>query len=130
MTEREPTQAEVQQAEPEAFAEDLQVVPVKMVGPVRSQQMPATSWNARSFSLDPNVAVKIADRDPRKVRVSIIAQGADAWIGESQAKAKVNVGVQVALGGAERNFYHTEEIWAIAATGTSVLSIAEEYWTE
>jgi hypothetical protein len=125
-TTREPSQAEVQQAEPEAFMPAE--VPVKVEGPVRAQILPPTTWAVRSFEVDNLEAQKIVNRDPRRARVLVTAQ-AVVWIGPAQATAKVSVGFRLPAA-TVLELLHTEEVWVIADTGTTTVSISESYWTE
>jgi hypothetical protein len=128
MSEREPSTAEVQQAEPEAFAEDYQVVTVKVAGPVRAQQLPSTSYADHTADLDAVTAVKIASRDPRRAYMHFIAS-ATCWVGPVQSAAKQNVGGKIPSGIVVPN-YHTEEVWGIAEAGTATITVHEEYWTD
>jgi hypothetical protein len=127
LSERDPTQTEVDQVEPEAF-EEYQVVTVKVAGPVRAQTLPATAYADHTYDLDAVTAVKVANRDPRRSYLHFIASAA-SWVGPVQSAAKTNVGGKIPA-----NIivpaYHTEEIWAIAETGTAVITVHEEFWTE
>jgi hypothetical protein len=126
MSEREPSQAEVQQTEPEVYLP--QEVPVRVEGPVRAQALPATSYTDRTFELDALTAVRVAPRDPRRA-VLLMTPAAAVWIGPVQSAAKVNVG-GLLVANVPVYHRHTEEVWAIAATGTTTLSVHEEFWTE
>jgi hypothetical protein len=126
MSQREPTQAEVQQAEAEYIP--LQEVPVKIEGPVRAQTLPATSYTDRTFDLDATNAIRVAPRDPRR-SVLLMTPAAAVWIGPVQSAAKVNVG-GLLVANVPVYHRHTEEVWAVAATGTTTLSVHEEFWTE
>lgn len=125
MSDREPDITEVHQAEAE-YAEDLREVPVRIEGPVRAQVLPATSWTAITYELTATDSIKIANRDPRRSRITLIP-AAEIWIGAVQSQAKANVG-----GSLPANVpvvqQHTEEIWAIADTTTTTLTVLEEFW--
>jgi hypothetical protein len=126
VSEREPSQAEVQQAEPEAY-EPMEVA-VRVEGPVRAQTLPATSYTDRTFDLDATTAVRVAPRDPRR-SVLLMTPAAAVWIGPVQSAAKVTVG-GLLVANTPVYHRHTEEVWAIAATGSTTLSVHEEFWTE
>jgi hypothetical protein len=127
MSEREPNTAEVHQVEAE-YVEDLIEVPVRIEGPVRAQVLPATSWTAVTYELTATDSIKVVNRDARRSRFTLVA-AADAWIGAVQSQAKANVGGLVPAN-VPIEQRHTEEVWAIADTGTTTLTVLEEYWTE
>lgn len=129
MSEREPSQAEVDQVEPEAFAEDLRTVTVKVSGPVRSQLMPAQIWSVRNYELTATQATKIANRDPKRQQLKVSNQGI-IWIAPVEMGAKQNVGFRIPILSAPNDFFHTEEVWAISDSGTTSVSVSEAYWTE
>jgi hypothetical protein len=127
MSEHQPDTSEVIQQEDVP----LQTVPVQVEGPVRSQTLPATSWSARHYETDDGEAIKIARRDPRRIRLMLQTFSLNHWIGENQQKARTSVGF-IVPGGAFRELYHTEEVWAIVASGggSDGISVIEEYWTD
>lgn len=127
MTERDPSIAEVHQVEAEDIPK-LAEVPVRIEGPVRSQLLPATSWTAVTHELTATEAIKVVNRDARRSRFTLIP-AAQIWIGVVQSQAKPNVGGSLPANVPVEQ-RHTEEVWALANTGTTTLTVLEEYWTE
>jgi hypothetical protein len=128
MTDRVPDMQEVHQS----FEDEpnIREVPVKIIGPVDAQALPAQAWSTRSYELTTAEPTRVARRDPRRKRAVIGVVTQAAWIGTSQANAKVNVGYRMgAAATSVIELTHTEEIWAVADTAGSILSILEEYWT-
>lgn len=125
MSEREPTEVEVHQVEPEAYGPTD--IPVRVEGPVRSQSLPYQGWAIRTYDLATTPS-KVANRDTRRGRIMLIAS-ALCWAGNVETQAKANVGVRIPAG-IVVPFMHGEEMWAAADTGTASLSISEEFWTE
>lgn len=128
MTDRVPDMQAVHQSysdEP-----NIKEVPVRVENPVGVQALPAEAWATRSYELSTTEPTKVARRDPRRKRavISVVTQA--AWIGTSQSIAKVSVGYRMgAAATSVIELTHCEEIWAVADTAGSILSIIEEYWT-
>ena len=128
MTDRVPDLQEVHQS----FEDEpnIREVPVRVVGPVDVQSLPAQAWATRSYELTIAEATKVARRDPRRKRAVIGVVTQAAWIGTSQSIAKAGVGYRMGAAATSTiELTHTEEIWAIADVAGSILSILEEYWT-
>lgn len=128
MTERDPTQEELDQREPA----DLQAVPVRIEGPVRSQQLPAQTWAAKTIELTDDETIRVLNRDPRRKRAYLLSNDGATWIGASQA-GTLNVGFRLPDGGLDGlglELTHSEEVWAVADGNTSNLRMVVEYWAE
>jgi hypothetical protein len=125
LSEREPDQREIDQVEPEAYLPTE--VPVKVIGPVRAQALPATAFATRTHDLT-TTAVKVANRDMRRARMSFIAD-AEVWLGPNQTSAKENVGGRIPIDILVWH-YHTAEVWAATATGTGAITVHQEFWTD
>jgi hypothetical protein len=126
VSERDPSQAEIDQVEPEVYAP--MEVPVKVEGPIRAQLLPATAFTATTRALTATEAIKVASRDVRRSRVVLIAS-ATVWIGVNQMQAKQNVGGSLPAN-VPVEMRHTEDIYAIADAATPTLTVIEEFWTD
>lgn len=125
MSDREPTEAEIHQTEPEFYMPAE--VPVRVEGPIRAQVLPRQGWAIRTIELSVT-PTKLVGREPRRGRVLLVAS-ALSWVGNVETQAKANVGFRVPAS-IPVEFSHTEEIWGVADTGTATISVSEEFWTE
>jgi hypothetical protein len=125
---REPSQSEVYQSESDVPG--MIEVPVRVEGPVRAQALPAESWAVAFYELSTTEATRVARRDPRRKRAVITVATQLAWIGPTQSGCRPNVGYRMGAAATSTiEITHTEEIWAMADTAGSLLSILVEYWT-
>jgi hypothetical protein len=116
----------------EDYLEAGRPVDVAVVGQVETRELPAVRAGYRTeAAVGAAVGAKILAFEPRRKSAVIVAQSQDIYVGISQA------GVQAGTSGAARwpalvpfVVTHLDEVWAIAVTGTTDISVLAEYWTE
>jgi hypothetical protein len=110
------------------------VVPVKLVNPVRVDQMPtdlgalkAIRLAAAALDVQP---VRVLNEDPLRASVTIWVNGGDVYLGSTQAGATLEAGgaiINPNLGPVRLHF--RSELWASSVAAASTLSVAVEQWT-
>lgn len=140
----EPEPGEILQEEE---VEELHVIPVTVVDPVRSQLMPAKLGGFRSFEVGTTQAVQILGRDPRRKRAVItIHDNTDAgtahgvYLGTTQSGANTTYGfllpfnirgTGLGAGGGPLELTTMDEIWALTedtGNGKVIVSVLSEQW--
>lgn len=112
----------------------LPAVPVEHRGPIQTQELPARTGAARSFtSIGPNAsdAVKVLDRNLRRKRALIVAKDQDVHIAYSMEEIQASTAA-VWLQDIALEITHTEEVWVRSAAGvgtSTFVSVFEENWT-
>jgi hypothetical protein len=105
-------------------------VPVIVESPVKAQAMPGIApWAPGTLTVDATNPQQIVGADPRRKRLVITAQTAAAFLSDSSAGALSNRRFRMPTDN-PREFTHTGEVWALADTGSSVVSWYQEFWTE
>lgn len=121
---------EIVQAE-EPYAPALPIA-VSQCGPVQTRELPARTAGYRTEQgVGGTVAVRLLTFEPRRKAALVMAVGQDIWLSGSQA------GAMAAAAGAIRvpasvpwPIDHLEEVWAMAVTGTTDISIQSSYWSD
>lgn len=120
-----PELEDVQQDEAEGLR-----VPVRIDGPVRVQVLPSRHGVSRSYAsaATDTEPVPLSGGDLRRRRVTIMSIGATIYVGQKDDVKSGNAAqwpqnVPLVL-------EHTEQIYAKAATGTTVISVIAENWAD
>ena len=125
-----PEPEEIVQAEEDGYP--VQPIPMTVCGPVQTRELPAKAPGYRTEqNLGASVAVKLLPFEPRRKAGLIMAVSQDVWLSGSQA------GAMAGAAGAIRipalipwPIDHMEEVWAMAVTGTTDVSVQSSYWSE
>ena len=116
-------------------AEGPDVVPpilVEHAGPVGTRELPGIRGNYRTESGITNVVgVRLLALEPRRKSATLTAVDQDIWIAASQAAAQVGgSSAYYVPKGVRFHVDHMGEVWAIAATATTAVSVATTPWSE
>lgn len=104
------------------------VVPVEVVGPVRTQQLPARSFAVREMALANNAdPQRLLGQDLLRSRVQVSWSGGDLVIAPTFEEAQANKG-RVAVANSPMPFLHTEEIWIKAPAADVTVTVHIEQW--
>jgi hypothetical protein len=124
MSVTEPTAPEVEQSE----QPNIPSVPVMVEGPIRVQELPATT--GRAFSLTGVTTTepkKLLDEDPRRKRAVIVGNDDDIFIGRTQQEC-----IQGAILPVDTPVYitHKDPVWVAAVNSTTRVSCIMELWAD
>lgn len=105
---------------------------VTVCGPVQTRELPAkTPGYKTEQAVGATVAVKLLPFEPRRKAGLVMAISQDVWLSGSQA------GAMAGAAGAIRipalipwPVDHMEEVWAMAVSGATDISVQSSYWTE
>lgn len=140
----EPSDADVVQEESPV---PLQTVPVQVMGPTRTVELPAKTGGLRRVVLDTATPQKILGRDPRRKRAVVqvytaagaIGTSQGAFLGNSRNECTPPAGFAFRLGltvGTTQVASHLleitsqDEVWAIADTQACEISVSAELWAD
>jgi hypothetical protein len=124
----EPDPGEVLQHE----AAPLHVAPIPVVveGPTRIQSLPAIrQWAMAQLTIDQNNPQQLAQADPRRSKLTIVAQTTPIFIGDSSGAVVGNRRFRLPIDRPE-SMGHGGEVWAVGDAGTAVVYVYMEYWTD
>jgi hypothetical protein len=129
MTERYPTESEVNQVEPEVIPPAE--VPVRIEGPVEVRALPAVAWFATRYEIsDTTGPIKASSRNPYRKRLLLHSETSGFYYGSSQSQVQGRSTAPFIVQDVVIELTHTEEVWInnIGAQAP-VVSIIEEMWT-
>lgn len=119
---------DVLEHEPEVIR-NIDPIPVAVAGPVRVQDTGALDWSSHTFSVGATDTVQILQAHPMRSRVVFEVATQDLYIGRTEAEARSKSGGKInASAGKTLELRIRTDVWAIAASGTSVVSVFEEFW--
>lgn len=109
------------------------VVPVRVVealSPVRVQLLPSRHGVSRSYGTAATDAdpIPLLGADLRRRRATIVAIGADIYVGEKELVRAAEAALWPA--GVPLVLEHTEMVYAQAATETATVSVISENWAD
>ena len=113
-------------------AEDvpLQTIPVAVVGPVQSRELPAVR---AGYSTIPDVgagfAVRLLTFEPRR-KTAVLTAPAAFWISGTQAGATTTTSSVYVPANSPFVIAHLGEVWACADTDTTEISVMTTWWSE
>jgi hypothetical protein len=124
----QPTAEEVQLEEVES--RDAMAIPVTVEGPVRAQLVPGTTaWSAFQLSPDTTTPQRLLGADVRRKRAVISTETAAILLGGTSEAVKGWLRFRLAVD-TPLEITHSGEVWVIAASGSPVVSVITETWTE
>lgn len=113
----------------------LEAIPVIIKGAVETRALGARRIAFRTVQGVPvavagvTPAMKLASSDPRRASISFMGVTGDIYVGATQASAAVGVGARFPF-----NTFFTlnsgQELWVSATSGTTDVSVVEQYWAE
>lgn len=111
--------------------ERIPPIPVQHSGPIQTRELPGVRGGYKTESANSTVAIRLLSLEPRRKAAVILPVDQDIWIGASQAAAQANgsSAYYVPLK-TQFNIDHMDEVWAVAATSTALVSVATTYWSE
>jgi hypothetical protein len=118
----EPSLTEVQQVE----VDDKFVVPTKLCEPAEVRELPSKRIASRTVTVTATEGAKLLSVDPRRKFATIIARSDDIMIGATQSQAMLT-GAWVP-GVVPLVVSSVSELWAMADSITTDVSVIEEYW--
>lgn len=106
--------------------------PVVVCGPVETRELPAQRAGYKTDQgVTATVAVKLLPFEPRRKEAMILPVDQDIWLSGSQAGAQAGAaGAILVPVGTLWPVRHLAEVWACAATGTTDISVASDYWSQ
>jgi hypothetical protein len=104
-------------------------VPVSVVGPVRTHELPARTAALGNYSVASSTPVKIVSSDPRRKSILIFVEDQAVWVGYTRAQAASTAGFSLPAGAA-LHLDHDGEVWARSKTGTALVSYAVDQWAD
>lgn len=118
---------EMQGREPDVPSAPV-VVPVDVIGPVRTQSLPARSFAVRDMALANNGSPqRLLGQDLLRSRVVVAWAGGDLVIAPTYEEAGADRG-RLAVGNSPMTFLHTEEIWVRAPAADVTVTAHIEQW--
>lgn len=112
----------------------MPVIPVRVEGPVRTQELPARSAGYATVLVD-NGGTKILSADPLRKGAFLLPIEQDLWIGDSQAKVLVRSATSTPAGalwpaGTPFPSATCDEVWVSCALhgSTTLVSVISEQW--
>ena len=121
---------EIVQAEEPTY--DTRPVAVSVCGPVETRELPARQVGYKTEQgVGTVVAVRLLPLEPRRKAALICAVSQDVWLASSQAGAMAGASGAIRVPAVVPwPVDHMEEVWAMAVTGTTDISVQSSYWTE
>lgn len=125
-----PDPEEIVQAE-EAY-DSARPIPVTVCGPIQTRELPAKAPGYRTEpGVGASVAVKLMAFEPRRKAGLVMAISQDVWLSSSQAGAMAGASGAIRIPAViPWPIDHMEEVWAMAVTGTTDISVQSSYWSE
>ncbi len=122
-----PTVSEIEGSE----IPDAPSVKVQVEGPVRTQDLPATSWAVELVQpTDSTGALKLVHADPRRKRVIVMSTSGSFYMAPTQAQANIRLAAHLAQN-TSFVFTHRDEIWVNNEPGGAPdISAVVELWTD
>jgi hypothetical protein len=106
----------------------IQVVPVDVRGPVQTRELPAVAAGYIQLQVG-TTAVRILPADPRRKSCTLWSDTTNIRMGMTQAQA-ASSGAATWLANVPLMITHTNEVWAVVATGTTTnVNLFIEGWT-
>jgi hypothetical protein len=116
--------------EHEAPERDIDPIPVVVNGPVETRTLGVVGWSGNSYSVGATNPTQIVQAQPMRSALIIEVTTQDVWIGRTEAEARAKSGFRLGASAAKQMVMtHREELWALADTGTAVVSAYQEFWS-
>lgn len=106
----------------------LTVIPVEVTEPVRSIALPGKRTTFYTVSdVTATTGVQLLGRDPRRKHATIIGLAQDVILGSTQSNALNGARIPAVVPFVISSM---DEVWAVAVTSTTDISVIVEFWSE
>jgi hypothetical protein len=124
------TEDEVLQHDEDDAIPRLAPVAVVVEGMVNTRDVGTVDWAGHTYSVGAVNTTQICFAHPMRSRIVLEVITQDLWIGRTEAEARAKTGFKInASAGKTVELRHREDMYALADSGTAVVSVYEEYWT-